>query len=524
MNRLANWMQHPLGRIATTALALLVVLVPAWLFADPLRTYRLYSDDFAYLAGSRTFDRAWANLFRPHNTHIVPSWRLLTWVVMALAGKLANLPATLAAVSYGTLAAAMLLIGRLVSRETGRAWIGFVAMVALGTTSVLESSATWYSSGQTLWAAFGILATLHYLQGWRFRRGWWRLLAAALSTWVAGGFWTIGHAAGPVGAVYLWADGRQRCRIAAAVPLAATAVAVVVALVLGGRQIDSTISFHGRTVKQAVDLAAGAGHTVQAIPEDLVFHNLGLEAVTTISQGAALTALLGLAWLASLARWGRPSPIELAGGVLILGAYYIEWIFRGYHPYSSLRGLVPWYDTIPHVGAVLLGTGWLARTLGPRPSRGVRPLSRGAALGVLVFQAALVIVQQPRVDALFVKNIPDSSLKPLGTSASPARRLNASRLLATEFARRQRRDLERLDQAEVLARRESIDRSAVAEAFGRVRVLEIPKVYDAADLLDLPAHGAVHEPRQVRSSLAEWLGPSEPPLIRDDPESGLVVE
>lgn len=521
----ADWFRQPLGRVATMALALVVVLVPAWLFADPLGTYRLYSDDFAYLASSRTFAKAWANLFRPHNTHIVPSWRLLTWGVSVLAGRLADLQTTLAAVSYGALVASMLLMGRLVARESGRAWLGFVAMVALGTTSVLESSATWYSSGQTLWASLGILATLHYLQGWRFRRGGWRLVAAAVSAWLAGGFWTIGHAAGPVGAAYLWADGRKRCRIAAIVPLAATAVTVVVALALGGRQIDSTISFHGRTVEKAVDLKAGAGHTLQAIPEDLVFDNLGLEVETTVAQGTALTALIVLAWLASLARRGRPLPIELAGGVLIVGAYYVEWIFRGYLPFSSLRGIVPWYDTIPHVGVVLFGMGWLLRMVGPRPGRGIIPLWRGAALGVLILQIALVIVHQPRVDALFEKGIPASSLEPLEAKAvTPALRLNAARLLAAEFARRQRDDLARLDRAEVVARKAGIDRDAIRQAFGRVLVLEIPKVYDAADMLILPESGKLDDPARVRSLLGKWLRPSKPPVIGLDSEGHLSIE
>ena len=77
------------------------------------------------------------------------------------------------------------------------------------------------------------------------------LVLAGLAAAVAGWFWTIGHVAGPVAAVYLWMDGRRRCRLAAVAPLAATTLAVALTLALGGRHIDSTISFHGRDARTA---------------------------------------------------------------------------------------------------------------------------------------------------------------------------------------------------------------------------------------------------------------------------------
>lgn len=522
-----DWGDRSVGRVGTILLLLAVVLAPAWLFADRLRTYRLHSDDFAYLASSRTLDRAWENLFQPHNTHIVPVWRMLTWAVSAISGRLENLQNTLTLVSYGTLVVVMLLVGRLLARESGRAWLGIGAMIVMGTTSVLESSATWYSSGQTLWASLGILAMLYFLQDWRFRGGGWRLAASAVAAWVAGGFWTIGHAAGPVGALYLWADGRKRCRVAAIVPMAATSLAVILALGLGARQIDSTISFHGRTVEKAINLTAGAGHTLQAIPENLVLQNLGIEAETTPGQGVALTALIAVAWLASLWRWGRPRPIETSGATLVLTSYYVEWIFRGYLPFSSLRGVVPWYDTIPQVGAVLFGAGWIMRVLkfGNGEARGVSPLSRKHLIALLALQWALVGLHQPRVDRLFERGLPAELRESLEEKpASPSQKLVATRLLAEELARRQRLDLARLDQAEVVAREQGIDREAIRRAFRRVLVLEIPKVYDAADLLILPNQGRLNDPEQVRKALGPWLQPSELPIFEFDSEGRPRIE
>ncbi len=494
-------------------LGVLIVLVPAWLFADRLGTYRLHSDDFAYVAASRNLEKTLANLFVPHNTHIVPSWRLVTWAMVAMARRLVNLPDVLAMAAYGMLAANLILLGRFVTRETRRTALGLTAMVALGTTSVIESSATWYSSGQTLWASFGILSMLWYLQGWRRWGGSWRLVAAVLAAWVAGGFWTIGHAAGPVGAVYLWADGRRRCRIASAVPLSATTIAVVVALLLGGSRINAKISFHGRTSKEAVNFVTGAQHTLQAIPEDLVFQNLGVEAETSLLQGAVLTALIVFVWGWSLRPGFTPTPLEGAGGLLLVSSYFVEWSFRGYLPFSSLRGIVPWYDTIPLVGAILFAMGWWSRRLGSPPNQEVVPLSRAGAIALLLFQGAMVVANQPRVDALFIHGVPEMSDEEAEVYVIPELQLLRARYLAAEYARLQRIDLAKLDRAERVARRLGIGREAIRDTFGRVEILEIPKVYDANGMLDLPWKGTERDRAKIRSALGELLTPSEPPAL-----------
>src|SRR5207248_3662807 len=134
---------------------------------EPLGFYRLFSDDVAYVAGSRTWERTASNLFVPHNTHIVPAWRLVTWGLVARAGNLERLPEVLAVASYSILVAAMLMTGRLVARETGQTGLGLAASAMVGTTSLMLTPATWYSASQPLWAGLGILATLWYVQSYR---------------------------------------------------------------------------------------------------------------------------------------------------------------------------------------------------------------------------------------------------------------------------------------------------------------------------------------------------------------------
>jgi len=365
--RTLAWLGRPMGRGSTCVLVAAVCLAPAWLFfdptgylpRDPLAIYRMRSDDFPYCSASRNWTRTVSNLFVPHNTHIVPAWRLVTWGMVAWAGRLSRLPVVLATASYAILVALMMLTGRLVARETGLAWLGLAAMLAVGISPLVFCAATWYSAGQPLWAGLGIEAMLWCLQGWRRLGGWVRLVLASLAAAAAGWFWTVGHLAGPVGAAYLWVDGRSRCRFAAGLPLLASVLAFGVGMGLGGRQIDATISLHGRTTREAFKPVPGVVYTLQAIPENLVLGNLGLIAETTELQGAVLSLALIATWAWSRSPRWRFNPLECAGGVTVLGSYFFEWCVRGYKPYPELRlVVVPWYDGIPQIGAVLFAAGW----------------------------------------------------------------------------------------------------------------------------------------------------------------------
>jgi hypothetical protein len=484
---------------------------------DPRGIYRLYSDDFAYVSASRTFFRASANLFVPHNTHIVPAWRMVTWALVASAGSLAKLPEVLAIAAYGILVAVMMLTGRLVARETGRASVGLAAMVGVGTTSVMASPACWYSAGQTLWAAFGILATLWYVQWWRRSRSLLALPFAALWTMLAGWFWTIGHMAGPIGAVYLWLDGRRRSRWAALVPLGATVLALLIGFAVGGKEIDSTVSFHGRTTRQAAQPLQGILHTAQAIPENLVLRNLGLRALTTPLQGVTLTLLILGCWAIRRLRQGGPrafNPLECTGLALVLGSYLVEWTVRGYMPYRYLRTInlgmiVPWYDTVPHVGAVLFIAGWWSgprlRDMTPALVQPMRLPTHRELVTVMGLMAVLLVLNAPRVDLLWRNWVPrptPSELEIFPTVHMQDLRANT---LLLERAEWQRRHLRRLDQAEQAAQRLGIGLDGIRATFGRMDMPELPDVYDAAGLLDLPEKGRLTSPDAIHRALGSYL-------------------
>jgi hypothetical protein len=534
LGSLSAWWRRPTGRLGLSMLVVAIVSAPWVLFfdpvsfraghiaRDPIAIYRLHSDDFAYVGASRTLARAASNLFVPHNTHIVPAWRLLTWAVVAWSGTLARLPETLAVASYGILVAVMLLTGRIVARESGRTAAGLAAMAAVGTTSLMGPSVCWYSAGQTLWAGFGILAALWYAQCWRRARRIAALPLSAASAMLAGWFWTIGHMAGPVAAIYLWLDGRRRCRWGALAPLAGTALAVGLSLLLGAGKIDSTVSFHGRSTAEAADPIQGALHTAQAIPENLILGNLGLRAQTTQAQGVMLTLAVAALWIARRWRQGGPrafNPLELSAAALVLGSYLVEWTVRGYFDFKFLRTLnmvniVPWYDAIPQVGAVLFAAGWW---MGPRGevasgrAAARRPVSRAGALAILGLVALLVVLNRPRMDLLWRKNVPP--LLESERKQFPILRLQSMRAsaLLLDRADRQRRHLRRLDLAQRAIDGMGLSERAVHRAFGRLDLPDLPEVYDAIVLLAFPDRPRSDDPALARSALAPYFLMEEEP-------------
>ena len=178
----------------------------------------------------------------------------------------------------------------------------------------MASSACWYSAGQTLWAGFGILATLWYAQCWRRSPRPGACPRRASRPMLAGWFWTIGHIAGPGrGALPLarrpppcrargrrarWRRRSWPCRSAC--------------LWVAGK-IDSTVSFHGRTTGEAARPVEGFLHTAQAIPENLVLGNLGLRPRRPrLRAWCSRSSLLGVWFIRALAA-RRAARVQPAG-------------------------------------------------------------------------------------------------------------------------------------------------------------------------------------------------------------------
>jgi hypothetical protein len=503
------WLGRSAGWGLTLVVALILSAVPAWFLGDRFDGFSLKLDDFVFVARSRTWADLAGNLMRPHNTHVVPLFRLLTFGLIALSGNLGRLLDVIEAASYGVLVLVSLATCLLVARETRSMALGLAAMAGLGLSSVMEPAVTWYAAGQTIWTALAIVLMLVALQSWRRRRSAWRLVLAGLAAASAPLFWSGGYVAGPVGLAYLWADARPRDRLAGLVPMGAVLLTALVVVAVSGRQIAQSGVFRDGSPGQAIRPLNGIVYTAQAIPEILVFQNLGLSVATDAPQGAVLCLALIVLWAGARGFPFRPNSLEAAGAVMAALGFALVYTGRGGMQFDSLRGL-GWYAAIPQVGAVLFAAGWCAGRPSPADSApgSLRPPTRLGLLGVLGFAAILLVLQSPLVEARFVADVHPMSEAEQKIFPEPHLKRLRARVLSSELADRQQRFLARLDGAEQSARSLGASRTAIRRAFGRIigpgmpdRLIDL----DAIDLLALPKTGPELDPAQLQSALNGWL-------------------
>lgn len=530
--------KKPLGRLSHLLLMAFLLAAPWWLFGiDRLPSwiapessistyvhqnlpYQLRADDFSYIGASRNWARTVDNLFIPHNTHICPSWRILTYGIVQFAGDFTHIHGVLKVVSYLALVLVMLGTGHFVAHESKSLMLGFAATALSGITATQRLSAIWYSAGQTLWAGLFILCSLILAQEAIHRRWHWLWPGVFISCWVAGGFWTIGHAAGPVTAIYVIAAARGKSRWLAIVPVIAMISAVTIALIFGGNEIDSKIAFHGKSTGEAFHFVQGFTHTCHAIIETMILSNLGIDARTTDAQAVILTFLLFVIWLAWHRKNHRPvTTLEWAGAALCISAYLVEWSFRGYLTWNSLKGVVYWYDSIPQIGWTIFIAGWaMAATMPDAAQNDPRAwparMSRTDGLVILGIGIFMMVMHQSEVDRQLIGLVPPLTNFEIENNTFPVPYLQ--RLRATfiwdERSKRQQRFLAKFQVAEAIAKKSGWSIADISNAFGRVRMPGIPKVYDGAFMMDLPLSStAKANPETVRKALE--------PLLKIEPDT-----
>ena len=390
--------------------ALAICAISYWLWRIPLDWYLMKLDDFDYLDRSRSVAVLSRHLFTPHYGHVVPLFRLETYLLFKLAGSLEALPYVLGWASFATLVLATLLSGHVVAHETGRPDRGVAAMAAVGFSSVWGAATNWYSASQALACGTMILAMLAALQLWRVRGDRWPLLLGLLATMAAPLFWTVGYIAGLVGAAYLLADGRRRFRRAAILPLSVSvATCVLVRWVLVRFSADAAIWAKPRPMDE-VYVGPAITHAAQALCEFLL-KNLGLDASTTDSQAIVIVPILAGLWFWTRGRfdpdgartWPRINPLEAAGAVMMAASLGDDLLGPGYD--NGIRGvrLSGWYDVIPDLGAVLFAVGWWAGPLESPPPRVMKCPERRDMLVTVLICAVILVLQMPRVERVIFR-------------------------------------------------------------------------------------------------------------------------
>ncbi|MHB1556773.1 MAG: hypothetical protein ACYC61_04740 [Isosphaeraceae bacterium] len=523
--------QRPAPGWGVAVLAAVTCTLPAWILADELRAFTLRLDDFAYVSRSRDWPTTTRYLLVPHNTHVVPIFRLWTFGLVSWAGRLEALPAVLAWASYLALIAPVAAVGWLVAWETGQRDSALGAMALLGLSSVCYPIVTWYSAGQALWAGAAVVVTVSLARAWAVKGGVLRFVAIVAGAIAAAAVWSGGLAAGPAAIAYLFARKTPRARRAALLLAGITAVAAVGVVVFSRGHLLENANFWERHEGLLPRPVQAVLHTGQAMVEVGLFGNLGVDATTTPGQAVGLLVLLAALHAWSRGGPGRLNPLEAAGFTMAVVCYLLEFALRGNLAYSQLR-LLSWYNAVPQVGIVLFAAGWWSAV---RPGgSGSRRLTRGQAVGVLGFIVVVFAVHHSRAQAQIIAEAPP--FRPNEAGAFPTAELRLGRALyyKEEYRRRQVRALARLDRLDrldrILARANASPETLRAIA-GRVVIPGIDENQLNVDALSLLV-GRPRDPKALdalgsrRAEIEELLSP-EPEAVPfwldpNDPLSGAV--
>lgn len=505
-----GWVNKPAGWFVTLLVVAILCAAPAWLMYDRLDGFSLKQDDFVYLAQSRNWPTLRQNLMTPHNAHVVPLFRLLTYaLITANGGRLTRMQDVFLWASYGVLVATMLATGLLVARETRNRATGLCAMAGLGLSSVIEPAVTWYAASQAVWAALAVVFMLLALQAWKRGGTFVWLILGGVAAFAAPLLWSGGYVAGPVGLAYLGVSPRAGSRRTWLIPPAAVVLTAVAVIALAGQQLARTETFGNNSPKRNIRPVKGLIYATEAVPQELVFHNLGLNVAVSAPQGVVLCLLLAAFWACTRGFPPRPNALEAAGAVMAWFGYLLVYSARGYVQFESLRGL-GWYSAIPQVGAILFAAGWWVGRTGNQRQRDDRlpTPTRTALAAVLTGAAVLIVLHKPLIQSTLLASVyPPSAAE---VKKFPTRYLQLLRAgyLAAEPAGRQQRFLARLDGIQHVATRLGVGRTELRNAFGRVVGPGMPeqvRELDIFDLMVLPHSGLSVDPAIIKNSLGDWV-------------------
>jgi hypothetical protein len=477
-----RWLSTPAPVWLVAALAALILAAPAWLLWDELRSLHLLLDDFAYIAQSRDWPTTRAHFLEPHNAHIVPVFRIWTFALVALSGRLANLPAVFAAAGYLGLIAAMLALGYVIARETRQLAAALSAMAIIGISTVTHPAVTWFSASQALWAGTAILVAVAFAQSWSEKGGASRLAAIAVTTFLAPAVWSGGLLAGPAVVIYLYFKDQRTYRAAAVLLAGVTLSSVALILILSHGQIQGAEVVWENRIDVWPRPIQAIMHTAQVLVEECACGNLGLYVTTTPRQAMAL--LFALAVLHTWSRRGhlRWNALEASGAFIAVGGCLLVFLFRGNLPYSSLRAY-GWYHTIPQLGAILFAAGWWTAQSAPKPRR----MTIGQAAAVLVLAFVFCFIQIPRAAQQLIQSAPDLAPNEAGLFPSTELLAGRARYFKLEFHERQVRALIRLDRLDDLLRDLSASPESLRDVFGHAMIPGISEKQLSCDALSLLA-------------------------------------
>jgi hypothetical protein len=370
----------------------------------------LVGDDFQILVRSRTWAAARDSLWLSHNEHAMPLGRLTTWGLVALAGRVENLPWVCAWQGPLAVLLGMPLLYLFVRRELGHPFYGLVAMTLFGVSSVYQQAVLWFSSSFSILSLDMALLALLAAQGWRRTRRPWHLLLAAFWAALAPAWFAVGILAGPLTCLYLLPPergvrgaGRLALHLAAALaPLLGSGAFLAVSLPRTAERIMHLDHYEGQTAVQAFHPLTGLVYTCRSLVDNLYLGQLGLgtEPGVVYPLWAALAMLAVLVLFGVWWWWRAPDRrLLLLGLGLILANYFLVYGARSTWPWDARPWMHTWtrYHLFPQLGLALFVCGGLPRWEGRLwrlDPAGVLSWRQVWGLGLLL--AVLFLVHLPR--------------------------------------------------------------------------------------------------------------------------------
>jgi hypothetical protein len=369
---------------AVLRLALLACTATLALYARSLLWPVLSQDDFGILAQSLTWERTTANLWLPQNEHVMPLGRLLTFVLVQMAGSAPNLPRVVDLLGPVALLLGMILVYVLVRRECGHPLYGLVALTLFGVTTVYQQAVFWFSSSFSVLVLDTLLLALLAAQRWRETgRALYLDLAVACCA-LAPAWFASGILAGPLCCLYLLGgskSGSRRCFTF--LPLLGTGLFLAVSLPRTAAAILHLEHYRGKTALEAFDPVAGLVATARSVVDNLL---IGMAGVSLGEVAVPLPLdLLGFGLLVAVGLWWwrqAPAPrnLMLLGLGLIGGSYWLTYSARAAWGYAGVMTHPAWsrYHLLPQLGLALFVCGGLPGRASPLRSSGSAKESRAA--------------------------------------------------------------------------------------------------------------------------------------------------
>ena len=454
----------------------------------------LFYDDFQIFTESRTWQRARATLWVPHNEHAMPLGRLFCFALDSLTGRLPVLPYLSCLVGPLALLTAMLLVYVLVRRELGQRLYAVLAVVLFGVTSVYHQAVWWFAASFSLFSLDTMLLGLLAVQRFRQTGRTLYLDLAVLACLLAPGWFAIGILGGPLCCLYLLppspppGDRRQESGVRSKsvlspvswllspaswrgastrhwtlLPFLGTVLFLAVSLPRTAEAILHTGHYGERTALQAFDPLTGLAYTLRSLVDNLV---LGLVGVTNVALPIWIAVPILLVIAASGAWWWRQAPdhrLMLLGLGLIGSSYMLVYSARSTWDYRQMTnpGFAR-YHLLPQLGLVLFFCGGL-------PGRAGRWFSTDENDGLNQRQRRQIYAL---IGVLLLIHLPRGLLCGAATDWD----------MVAE--RRDQQDaLRRIEEVDARCRQHHIDAAAAREALGRLEMPLSMGVVDGWELL-----------------------------------------